>query len=112
MVYLDKSKKGAKKSLRIPFITKKKPKEVEEHRHYWLLEEPNGPSAKGICISNIKHEITGCGAVGDFPNSKEASNWRTSSQMKAASRRGASKGGKAARSKRKARKEEKGEGKR
>lgn len=103
MIYLDKYRKGAKKSLRIPFITKKKPKKVEEHRHYWLLDQPNGPTCKGICISNKSHGITGCGAVGEFPNSKEGSSWRTTSKMMEASKRGASKGGKAAIKLRKAR---------
>ena len=64
------------------------------HQHYWLLEEPNGPMAKGICINNTKHGITGCGEVRDFPNSHEGSAWLTKSRIEA-NKRGASKGGKA-----------------
>ncbi|ANS02888.1 hypothetical protein [uncultured Mediterranean phage uvDeep-CGR0-AD1-C239] len=65
------------------------------HQHYWLLDEPNGQFAKGICINNTKHEIIGCGEVRDFPNSHETSTWATKSRMLEASQRGASMGGKA-----------------
>ena len=75
----------------VKYMLRKKP----AHQHYWLLEEPNGPLTKGICINNTKHGITGCGEVRDFPNSHETSTWETKSRMLEASQRGASKGGKA-----------------
>ena len=77
--------------MRLPFMSRKKP----PHSHYWLLDEPNGPTAKGICINSPKHGITGCGATKDFPNSHEGSAWLTKARIEA-SKRGASRGGKAA----------------
>jgi len=82
--------------MRLPFMPGKKP----THSHYWLLDEPNGPMTKGICINNTKHKITGCGEVRNFPNSHERSAWLTKARIES-SRRGASKGGKAASKERK-----------
>ncbi len=77
--------------MRLPFMSRKKP----PHQHYWLLDEPSGPMTKGICINSPKHGITGCGATKDFPNSHEGSAWLTKARIEA-SKRGASRGGKAA----------------
>lgn len=81
--------------MRLPFMRRNNPAHSPAHRHYWLLDEPNGPMTKVICINNTKHGITGCGEVRDFPNSHEGSAW-SSKARREASRRGASKGGKAA----------------
>ena len=78
--------------MRLPFMPRK---QKTAHQHYWLLDEPNGPMTKGICINSPKHDITGCGATKDFPNSHEGSAWMTKARIEA-SKRGASKGGKAA----------------
>ena len=82
--------------MRLPFMPGKKPAHSPAHRHYWLLDEPNGPMTKGICINNTKHKITGCGEVRNFPNSHERSAWMTKARIES-SRKGASKGGKARR---------------
>ena len=78
--------------MRLPFMPRK---QKTAHQHYWLLDEPNGPMTKGICINSPKHDITGCGATKDFPNSHEGSAWLTKAR-KEASKRGARKGGRAA----------------
>ena len=78
--------------MRLPFTSRK---QKTPHQHYWLLDEPNGPMTKGICINSPKHDITGCGATKDFPNSHEGSAWMTKARIEA-SKRGASRGGKAA----------------
>ena len=79
--------------MRLPFTSRK---QKTAHQHYWLLDDPNGPMTKGICINSPKHDITGCGATKDFPNSHEGSAWQTKSRMLESMRKGASRGGKAA----------------
>ena len=78
--------------MRLPFTSRK---QTPAHQHYWLLDAPSGPMTKGICINSPKHDITGCGATKDFPNSHEGSAWLTKARIEA-SKRGASRGGKAA----------------
>jgi hypothetical protein len=84
--------------MRLPFMPRK---QKPAHSHYWLLDEPNGPLTKGICINNTKHNITGCGETKDFHNSHEGSAWKRKARILESSRRGASKGGKAASKERK-----------
>tara|TARA_R110000765_G_scaffold98345_2_gene184904 strand:- start:156 stop:404 length:249 start_codon:yes stop_codon:yes gene_type:complete len=71
-------------------------KQETEHSHYWHLNEPNGAFTRGICVNSVRHNITGCGAVDEFPNSLEGSMWQTKSKMLESGKRGANKGRKAA----------------
>ena len=47
---------------------------VEECKHHWVIDQPNGPTSKGTCKV--------CGVKEEFRNSMPGSGWDRSGQVK------------------------------